>query len=87
MPSVKIGIPPFVIGLSLDDLHDLGRAIRRVLRRPDVPGVYRIVARHSAKCLDIEGASTENCARTVQPSCHGGANQQWLFVAAPAGFY
>jgi hypothetical protein len=32
---------------------------------------YRIVARHSGKCVDVEGANVH------QWSCHGGDNQTW----------
>ena len=37
-----------------------------------------VVARHSGKCLDVRGASSENNARIQQFSCHGGLNQAWF---------
>ncbi len=38
---------------------------------------YEIVSRHSEKCLDVYGASTEDGAAVIQSSCSRGANQQW----------
>lgn len=32
-------------------------------------------ARHSGKCMDVEGGSTASGARVLQWACHGGANQ------------
>ncbi|MFF3334534.1 RICIN domain-containing protein [Streptomyces sp. NPDC002888] len=39
-------------------------------------GYYRLVARHSGKCLDVADASTANGARLIQWPCGTGANQQ-----------
>jgi len=45
------------------------------------PGVYyRLVAAHSSKALDVDGASTSAGAALVQWSAHGGLNQQWPAV-------
>ena len=38
---------------------------------------YRIVARHSGKCLDVAYEATGNSEPVVQFTCHGGWNQQW----------
>lgn len=38
---------------------------------------YKIVNRHSGKCLDVEGFSTDTDARVHQWDCHGDRNQQW----------
>jgi uncharacterized protein (DUF1800 family) len=50
-------------------------------------GTFELVARHSGKCLDIEGASTDDLARAIQWDCHGGPNQQWTFQAIGGGYY
>ena len=44
---------------------------------------YNLVARHSGKCLDINGASTLDGAELLQWDCIGAANQ--VFVLVPAG--
>jgi len=41
-------------------------------------GYYRIVARHSGKCVDVSGVSTADGADIIQWSCHGGTNQMFL---------
>ena len=50
---------------------------------------YKIVVKHSGKCLDIRGASTEDWANVIQYGWHGGDNQ--LFKLVPAtdepGYY
>ena len=43
-------------------------------------GSYRLVARHSGKCLDVVNGSTADGARVVQYTCNGGGNQQWQRV-------
>ncbi|WP_211341581.1 glycoside hydrolase family 2 TIM barrel-domain containing protein [Myceligenerans xiligouense] len=53
---------------------------------PVEPGVfYRLVAQHSGKAADIEGASTAAGAALVQWTVNTGANQQFEFV--PSGAY
>ncbi|MQM27356.1 glycosyl hydrolase family 95 catalytic domain-containing protein [Glycomyces albidus] len=52
------------------------------------PGVhYRLVAQHSGKAADIEGASTAAGARLVQWPVNSGANQQFDFVDAGSGYW
>ena len=46
----------------------------------------RVIARHSGKCLDVSGASTEDGAAIIQWTCHGGANQQWRLEAVGEGY-
>ncbi|MCX3292497.1 family 43 glycosylhydrolase [Streptomyces sp. NEAU-H22] len=41
------------------------------------PSAYRIVNRHSGKCLDVSGASSVDGADVIQSSCTGNTNQQW----------
>lgn len=45
-------------------------------------GYYRLVARHSGKCLDVADASTVNGARLIQWPCGTGANQRFQRRAA-----
>ncbi|MBC8097394.1 MAG: RICIN domain-containing protein, partial [Akkermansiaceae bacterium] len=46
-----------------------------------VGGNSRIVARHSGKALDVQGASTANGAAVGQFTAGVGANQQWKLSA------
>ncbi|MFF5090419.1 RICIN domain-containing protein [Streptomyces niveus] len=46
-----------------------------------------LVARHSQKCVSVEGASTQNGAAEVQWDCVDGPNQKWKLVATSAGYY
>ena len=50
-------------------------------------GTFELVARHSGKCLDVNGASLDDFARVIQWDCHDGANQQWRFEPAGDGYY
>ncbi|MCB0167424.1 MAG: ricin-type beta-trefoil lectin domain protein [Anaerolineae bacterium] len=49
--------------------------------------VYAIQARHSGKCLDVQGDNRNNGAVIQQFSCNGGQNQQWILRPAGNGFY
>jgi hypothetical protein len=40
-------------------------------------GYVNLIARHSSKCLDVNGAATTDGAQLVQWTCNGGTNQQW----------
>ncbi|GAB4000600.1 hypothetical protein GCM10029992_33030 [Glycomyces albus] len=52
------------------------------------PGVhYRLVAQHSGKAVDVEGASASAGAALIQWSIHGGTNQEFDFVDAGGGFW
>jgi hypothetical protein len=42
-------------------------------------GTYTLKAVHSGKCADVFGASTADAAKVQQYTCHGRANQQWMF--------
>jgi glucosylceramidase len=46
-------------------------------------GVYRFVARHSAKCLDVPGSSTADGARLDQWSCNNTAAQSFRLAQQP----
>ncbi|GAB4000606.1 hypothetical protein GCM10029992_33050 [Glycomyces albus] len=55
---------------------------------PVEPGVfYRLVAQHSGKAVDVEGASASAGAALIQWSIHGGTNQEFDFVDAGGGFW
>jgi hypothetical protein len=41
---------------------------------------YRVVANHSGKVWDVEGASHENGAKLIQWDWHGGLNQQFKLI-------
>ncbi|MFE4667895.1 RICIN domain-containing protein [Streptomyces sp. NPDC056716] len=57
------------------------RFLLEELSSDDTRDVFRIVAEHSGKVLDVEKASRENGARIIQWPWHGGANQ--LFYVRP----
>jgi Ricin-type beta-trefoil lectin domain-like len=42
-----------------------------------------IIAKHSGKCMDVEGAWTADAVRVMHGECHGGANQ--VFTMRPKG--
>jgi N-acetylmuramoyl-L-alanine amidase len=48
---------------------------------------YEIIAKHSGKCLDVEGARQDNGANVQQWACGGGPNQRWRLVDAGGGYY
>jgi beta-galactosidase len=48
---------------------------------------YRLVAQHSGKAADINGASTSAGAALIQWPIHAGLNQQFDFVDSGGGFY
>ncbi|MFB9690645.1 glycosyl hydrolase family 95 catalytic domain-containing protein [Amycolatopsis plumensis] len=52
------------------------------------PGVnYRLVAQHSGKSADINGASTSAGAALIQWQSGGGLNQQFDFLASDGGYH
>jgi beta-galactosidase len=55
---------------------------------PVEPGVnYRLVAQHSGKAADINGASTTAGAALVQWTANNGTNQQFDFIDAGSGYW
>ncbi|MDI1465156.1 RICIN domain-containing protein [Catellatospora sp. KI3] len=46
-------------------------------------GLYRFVARHSGKCLDVRDVSTANGARLQQWTCTGGPAQSFRLTVQP----
>lgn len=56
---------------------------------PNPAIVYQIRARHSGKCLEVNGGpgSMGNGALIVQRDCSNATNQQWTFTSIGAGLY
>ncbi|MDX8056711.1 RICIN domain-containing protein, partial [Lentzea sp. BCCO 10_0798] len=52
---------------------------------PGGPGVYTLLAQHSGKAAEVDGASTAAGARLVQRTAGSGTNQQFEFVDAGDG--
>ena len=46
----------------------------------DPNGYYVLVARHSQKCMDVEGDKTQGYAYIWQYTCDFGDNQQFRFI-------
>ncbi len=64
------------------------RATSLAAPAPVQPGVnYRLVAAHSGKAADVNGASAAAGALLVQWSIHSGLNQQFDFIDSGGGFY
>ena len=41
---------------------------------------YRILAKHSGKCLDVAGKRLDNGTSVIQWSYQGGDNQKWYLI-------
>ncbi|WP_199512696.1 glycosyl hydrolase family 95 catalytic domain-containing protein [Nucisporomicrobium flavum] len=54
---------------------------------PGETGVYRLVAQHSGKAADINGASTAAGATLIQWPVGGGLNQQFELLPSDGGYY
>jgi hypothetical protein len=54
---------------------------------PAPAGGHTLIARNSAKCLDVTGSSTANGVQIQQSTCLGSANQSFSFTPTDAGFY
>ena len=53
---------------------------------PPPSGYYKVIAKHSGKCLDVAGVSTADGAKVQQWSCTGGNNQRWKLVSMGDGY-
>jgi Ricin-type beta-trefoil lectin domain/Glycosyl hydrolases family 43 len=62
-------------GTALRDTAFPGQAVR-----------YRVTARHSGKCLDVQNPNTSDGARVGQYACSGQPWQSWDFRDAGGGF-
>ena len=65
-------------GCSAEPAGDDDLAEELGTTRQELSAAFTLRARHSGKCLDVEGASLESGARVNQYSCHGGENQRWV---------
>ena len=52
-------------------------------------GTYKVIARHSGKCLDVDGgvAATQDGANVHQWDYLGQTNQQWIITPTDSGYY
>ena len=48
-------------------------------------GSFRLIARHSGKCLGVSAASQDNGAKLIQWDCTGGGEQRFSFADGPDG--
>ncbi|MDG9714811.1 alpha-L-fucosidase [Streptomyces sp. DH10] len=67
-----------------------GRSVKPTLVSITLPGdgtVYRLVARHSGKIADVEGARTTNGTNVHQWPWLNRANQKWTFTRTGDGYY
>jgi alpha-L-fucosidase len=67
-----------------------GRTAKPALVSTTLPGdgtVYRLVARHSGKVADVEGARTANGTNVDQWPWLNQANQKWTFTSTGDGYY
>jgi beta-galactosidase len=80
----------------LRPLPDLGQALALSRRPVETAGggsgpqtgvYYRLVAQHSGKAADINGASTAAGALLIQWAVSSGLNQQFDFVDSGGGYY
>ncbi len=65
-------------------VHPSGRLLAQAGAPP--PGIYELIARHSGKCLDVYGESTDDAAAIIQWACHGGPNQRWRLEPTGDGY-
>jgi len=79
--------PRSIASLGLVLLSFSAAPSRVAAQAPSVSGAYELVARHSGKCLDVSGVSTDDGAAVIQWTCNGGLNQRWTLQAAADGYY
>jgi Ricin-type beta-trefoil lectin domain./Protein metal binding site. len=48
---------------------------------------YRLIAKHSGKCVDVRNASISAGERLMQYTCHSGDNQKFQFSSAGDGYF
>lgn len=70
-------------GVPIQLWSDVGGTNQRWQPVPLGTGLYRFVARHSGKCLDVRDVSTADGARLQQWSCTGGPAQTFRLVQQP----
>jgi len=75
--------------LITGDMNTEGRVYMSSVGRGLVygtPAGGMLQARHSGKCLDVQGASTSSGTALIQWACSGSGNQQWNFENAGGGW-
>ncbi|CAM5665600.1 putative Alpha-L-arabinofuranosidase [Streptomyces afghaniensis 772] len=84
VPLLEVGAP------QLGQFSVGGRSVKPSLMSTTLPGdgtVYRLVARHSGKVADVEGARTANGTNVHQWPWLNQANQKWTFTRPGDGYY
>ncbi|MEU6183129.1 RICIN domain-containing protein [Streptomyces coeruleorubidus] len=95
-PNRNVGFVRIQVDAATGDYANIsgvrigGRSVKPKLVSPTLPGdgtVYRLVARHSGKVADVEGARTANGTNVHQWPWLNHANQKWTFTNTGDGYY
>ncbi|MFD6169901.1 RICIN domain-containing protein [Streptomyces coeruleorubidus] len=95
-PSRNVGFVRIQVNAATGDYANIsglrigGRSVKPRLLSTTLPGdgtVYRLVARHSGKVADVEGARTANGTNVDQWPWLNQANQKWTFTRTGDGYY
>ncbi|WP_435280482.1 RICIN domain-containing protein [Streptomyces koelreuteriae] len=95
-PARNVGFVRIQVDAATGDYANIGglriggRAAKPALVSTALPcdgTVYRLVARHSGKVADVEGARTANGTQVHQWPWLSQANQEWTFTGTGDGYY
>ncbi|MFJ4821488.1 RICIN domain-containing protein [Streptomyces sp. NPDC088801] len=95
-PNRNVGFVRIQVNAATGDYANIsglrigGRSVKPSLLSTTLPGngtVYRLVARHSGKVADVEGARTTNGTNVHQWPWLNRANQKWTFTNTGDGYY
>jgi alpha-L-fucosidase len=95
-PNRNVGFVRIQVNAATGDYANIsglrigGRSVKPTLLSSTLPGdgtVYRLVARHSGKVADVEGAGTANGTNVDQWPWLNQANQKWAFTSTGDGYY
>lgn len=95
-PNRNVGFVRIQVDAATGDYANIsglrigGRSIKPTLVSTALPGdgtVYRLVARHSGKVADVEGARTTNGTNVDQWPWLDRSNQKWTFTSTGDGYY
>lgn len=95
-PKRNVGFVRIQVNAATGDYANIsgvrigGRSVKPALLSTTLPGggtVYRLVARHSGKVADVEGAGTANGTNVDQWPWLNQANQKWTFTSTGDGYY
>ncbi|MFE8990164.1 RICIN domain-containing protein [Streptomyces collinus] len=95
-PNRNVGFVRIQVNAATGDYANIsglrigGRSVKPTLLSTTLPGdgtVYRLVARHSGKVADVEGARTANGSNVDQWPWLNQANQKWTFTSTGDGYY